>query len=297
MIQCSIPTPLRGRCSRPACSPSWWASPPAASRRPRPSRSPSAPRTSPARRPSRRPTGRRSRTRATTSRFKDNLGATEIVYAALENGDLDVYGDYQGTLLTYLGGTPTGDSAETYKAPAGEARGHRHRGEQAGARGRRQRLLRHQGHGQEVQAQEGVRPHQGRAASSRSADRPSARTRPLCLGDTSQQLYGLEVQGGQEARRRRPDHGPGARGRRHRRRPPLHRQQRDPEGRGAAHRRQGPAAGRQPGVPDPQGQGHAGDAEDRSTRSRRSSPPRPTTRCRSTSARTRKTRPTWPPPS
>src|SRR5262245_47844801 len=47
--------------------------------------------------------------------FKDNLGATEIVYAALENGDLDGYADYQGTLLTYLGGTPTGDSAETYK--------------------------------------------------------------------------------------------------------------------------------------------------------------------------------------
>ena len=38
--------------------------------------------------------------------FKDNLGATEIVYKALENGDLDGYADYQGTLLTYLGGTP-----------------------------------------------------------------------------------------------------------------------------------------------------------------------------------------------
>ena len=40
--------------------------------------------------------------------FKDNLGATEIVYKALESGDLDGYADYQGTLLTYLGGTPTG---------------------------------------------------------------------------------------------------------------------------------------------------------------------------------------------
>src|SRR5437588_13071446 len=48
--------------------------------------------------------------------FKDNLGATEIVYKALDNGDLDGYADYQGTLLTYLGGTPTGDSADTYKA-------------------------------------------------------------------------------------------------------------------------------------------------------------------------------------
>ncbi len=48
--------------------------------------------------------------------FKDNLGATEIVYQALKNGDLDGYADYQGTLLEYLGGTATGDSATTYKA-------------------------------------------------------------------------------------------------------------------------------------------------------------------------------------
>jgi osmoprotectant transport system substrate-binding protein len=48
--------------------------------------------------------------------FKDNLGATEIVYKALQNGDLDGYADYQGTLLEYLGGEATGDSATTYKA-------------------------------------------------------------------------------------------------------------------------------------------------------------------------------------
>jgi osmoprotectant transport system substrate-binding protein len=48
--------------------------------------------------------------------FKDNLGATEIVYKALQNGDLDGYADYQGTLLQYLGGTATSDSATTYKA-------------------------------------------------------------------------------------------------------------------------------------------------------------------------------------
>jgi osmoprotectant transport system substrate-binding protein len=48
--------------------------------------------------------------------FKDNLGATEIVYKALKNGDLDGYADYQGTLLEYLGGEATGDSATTYAA-------------------------------------------------------------------------------------------------------------------------------------------------------------------------------------
>src|SRR6476661_10926590 len=47
--------------------------------------------------------------------FKDNLGATEIVYKALENGDLDGYADYQGTLLQYLGGEATGSTNETYK--------------------------------------------------------------------------------------------------------------------------------------------------------------------------------------
>src|SRR6185437_12672197 len=31
---------------------------------------------------------------------KDNLGATEIVYKALQDGQLDGYADYQGTLLT-----------------------------------------------------------------------------------------------------------------------------------------------------------------------------------------------------
>jgi osmoprotectant transport system substrate-binding protein len=47
--------------------------------------------------------------------FKDNLGATEIVYKALQSGDLDGYADFQGTLLQYLGGEATGSTAETYK--------------------------------------------------------------------------------------------------------------------------------------------------------------------------------------
>src|ERR1700704_2091417 len=48
--------------------------------------------------------------------FKDNLGATEIVYKALQNGDLEGYAEYQGTLLTYLGGQATSSTTETYKA-------------------------------------------------------------------------------------------------------------------------------------------------------------------------------------
>src|SRR5690348_3154234 len=48
--------------------------------------------------------------------FKDNIGPTEIVYKALQNGDLDGYADYQGTLLEYLGGNATGNTNTTYAA-------------------------------------------------------------------------------------------------------------------------------------------------------------------------------------
>ena len=41
------------------------------------------------------------------------LGPTEVTYAALKKGQIDLYGEYQGTLLTFLKGTPTGDSAAT----------------------------------------------------------------------------------------------------------------------------------------------------------------------------------------
>ena len=54
-----------------------------------------------------------------------------------------------------------------------------------------------------------------------------------------------EVQDGEEARRRRTDHEQGVEGRQHRRRPPVHRQQRHRRRLPVAHRRQGPAAGRQ----------------------------------------------------
>ncbi len=40
-----------------------------------------------------------------------NLGATEVTYPALKSGSIDLYGEYQGTLLTYLKGSPTADAA------------------------------------------------------------------------------------------------------------------------------------------------------------------------------------------
>jgi osmoprotectant transport system substrate-binding protein len=48
--------------------------------------------------------------------FKENLGATEIVFEALKNGDIDGYAEFQGTLLQYLGGQAASDRDETYAA-------------------------------------------------------------------------------------------------------------------------------------------------------------------------------------
>ena len=43
-----------------------------------------------------------------------NLGAREIMLPALENGDIDLVPEYIGTLLTFLGGTASSDSAATH---------------------------------------------------------------------------------------------------------------------------------------------------------------------------------------
>jgi osmoprotectant transport system substrate-binding protein len=123
--------------------------------------------------------------------FKDNLGATEIVYVALENGDLDGYADYQGTLLTYLGGTPTGDSAETYKllqdklkgtditvskpAPAVDVNGFY----VTKATAKKHKL-------KTVSDLAKVAPDLTFGGP------PECEERPLCLGSTSQELYGLD---------------------------------------------------------------------------------------------------------
>jgi osmoprotectant transport system substrate-binding protein len=48
--------------------------------------------------------------------YKDNIGPSETVYPLLENGDIDLYGEFSGTFLTYLGGQPTSDSAQVFTA-------------------------------------------------------------------------------------------------------------------------------------------------------------------------------------
>ncbi len=48
--------------------------------------------------------------------FAARVGPTETVFPALQAGTYDAYADYQGTLLTYLGGVPTASAAATHAA-------------------------------------------------------------------------------------------------------------------------------------------------------------------------------------
>jgi osmoprotectant transport system substrate-binding protein len=48
--------------------------------------------------------------------YKDNIGPSETVYPLLQSGDIDLYGEFSGTFLTYLGGAPTSDSAQVFQA-------------------------------------------------------------------------------------------------------------------------------------------------------------------------------------
>ena len=74
--------------------------------------------------------------------YKDNIGPTETVFPLLENGDIDLYGEFSGTFLTFLGGTPTADGAEVFSAVETSSREERHRRGRSGERAGRQRVLR-----------------------------------------------------------------------------------------------------------------------------------------------------------
>jgi osmoprotectant transport system substrate-binding protein len=48
--------------------------------------------------------------------FQPDIGPTEVTFQKLQRGEIDAYGDYQGTLLEYLGGAPSNSSARTHAA-------------------------------------------------------------------------------------------------------------------------------------------------------------------------------------
>jgi osmoprotectant transport system substrate-binding protein len=123
--------------------------------------------------------------------FNENLGPTEIAYVALENGDIDAYADYQGTLLTYLGGEPTGNSADTYKALEAKLRGTDIVASRAApavdvngfyvtkATAKKYKL-------------KTMTDLAKQSSKLTFGTTPECEERPLCLGDKSQQLYGFK---------------------------------------------------------------------------------------------------------
>jgi osmoprotectant transport system substrate-binding protein len=122
--------------------------------------------------------------------YKDNIGATELIYKALTNGDIDLYGEYQGTLLTYLNGTPTSDAQTTYTAlqqklpptvvastpaPAVDVNGFY--------------VLRSTADRYHLTTLSSLKPVAPQLV---FGGPPECQSRPLCLGTKEQQLYGLQ---------------------------------------------------------------------------------------------------------
>ncbi len=123
--------------------------------------------------------------------FTDAVGPTEVAFPALQAGTYDAYADYQGTLLTYLGGTPTANSAKTHAALVAKL----------------------QGTGITVSAAAPAVDVNGFFVTRKTAKKfglrtvsdlakvaprltigapPECPTRPLCLGDASQRTYGMK---------------------------------------------------------------------------------------------------------
>ena len=123
--------------------------------------------------------------------YKENIGATEIVYPALQNGELDAYADYQGTLLTYLGGEPTGDAAANYKALVAKLKG------SGIVAGKYAPAIDVNGF---YVTKDTAKKYKLKTLSDLSKNSskltfggpPECETRPLCLGGTSQQLYNFK---------------------------------------------------------------------------------------------------------
>src|SRR5215207_1324826 len=123
--------------------------------------------------------------------FADDVGPTEVVFPALQAGTYDAYADYQGTLLTFLGGRPTANSAKTHAALVAKLQGSGLTVSRAAPAvdvngfyvtrktAKKYRLS-------TVSDLKKVAPELTIGAP------PECPTRPLCLGDDSQRVYGLD---------------------------------------------------------------------------------------------------------
>jgi osmoprotectant transport system substrate-binding protein len=122
--------------------------------------------------------------------YKDNIGPTETVYPLLENGDIDLYGEFQGTLLTYLGGVPTGNADQTFAAVE-DALIDKNIVAVGPASAQDVNAFYVTKETAEEYDLENVSDLTEVAPELVFGGPPECLDRPLCLGDTSQQLYGL----------------------------------------------------------------------------------------------------------
>jgi osmoprotectant transport system substrate-binding protein len=120
-----------------------------------------------------------------------NLGPTEVTYKALKDGQIDLYGEYQGTLLTYLAGTPTGDAATTNTGVQAKVAADNIKASSAssavdvnGFYVKKETATKY--NLTTLSSLTAVAPQLTFGGPAECADRP------LCLGDTEQQLYNLK---------------------------------------------------------------------------------------------------------
>ena len=123
--------------------------------------------------------------------FQPDVGPTETTFAALAQGTFDAYGEFQGTLLEFLGGRPSNDSRRTHErledrlrpmglivseaAPAIDVNGFY----VTRATARKYKL---------TTLSDLVKV----APKLRFGGPPECESRPLCLGSSEQDVYGLD---------------------------------------------------------------------------------------------------------
>ncbi len=123
--------------------------------------------------------------------YKDNIGPTETVYPLLEKGDIDLYGEFQGTFLTYLKGTPTGNADQTFAAVDDALAGKNvvAVGPASAVDANAFYVLKATANKYNLK---NVSDLTAVAPQLVFGGPPECLDRPLCLGTTSQQLYGLQ---------------------------------------------------------------------------------------------------------
>jgi osmoprotectant transport system substrate-binding protein len=125
-----------------------------------------------------------------TVSFKD-VGPTEQTYAALKSGNIDLYGEYQGTLLTFLKGTPSGDAAAVNAALQAKVKadGVIASSPSSAVDVNAFYVTKATQQKYNLTTISDLKPVAGQLV---FGGPPECETRPLCLGDTEKQLYGLQ---------------------------------------------------------------------------------------------------------